>query len=43
MMLLSIMYTRMTLDNQQLGICNAGLLCVYIANYTSNYWYLLCV
>lgn len=30
MMLLSIMYKRMDLDNQQLGICNAGLLGVYM-------------
>lgn len=32
----------MDLDNQQLGICNAGLLGVYISNYICNYWYLLC-
>lgn len=42
-MLLSIMYKRMYLDYQQLGICNAGLLGVYISNYICNYWYLLCV
>lgn len=43
MILLSIMYKRMDLDYQQLGICNAGLLGVYISNYICNYWYLLCV
>lgn len=39
-MLLSIMYKRMDLDDQQLGICNAGLLGVYISNYICNYWYI---